>query len=100
MMAIFTALSSRARVIAGKYNNAIITSHYSLLSRAHCTLHPDLVGPLSPEERRDHVFVAKEGEQSQLENDDEKAAENNAIEEVIIRVMASRWIVIAVKWAL
>ena len=63
-------------------------------------MHPNLVAPVSPEERRDHVFVATEGEQQQLENDDEKAGENNAIEEVIIRVMASRWIVIAAKWAL
>ena len=53
-----------------------------------------------PEESRDQVFVATEGEQQQLENDDDEAGENDAIEEVIIRVMASRWIVIATKWAL
>lgn len=44
--------------------------------------------------------MATEGEQQQLENDDDEAGENDAIEEVIIRVMASRWIVIATKWAL
>ena len=44
--------------------------------------------------------MATEGEQQELENDDEEARENDAIEEVIIRVMASRWIVIAAKWAL
>ena len=44
--------------------------------------------------------MATPGEQHQLENDDEEAGEYDAIEEVIIRIMASRWIVIAAKWTL
>ena len=55
---------------------------------------------MTPEESWDQVFMSTEGEQHQLENDDEEAGENDAIEEVIIRVMASRWIVIAAKWTL
>ena len=56
--------------------------------------------PMTPEESWDQVFMSAEGQQHQLENDDEEAGENDAIEEVIIRVMASRWIVIAAKWTL